>query len=80
MVGMRRKLGLEEAMVMPPAYPREPVSKAEGEEEAAPSLVLDRVRRNRTTVNYAEKAGDARSRPAEHVAAILAEAEQGTEP
>ena len=49
---MRRKLGLEEAMVMPPAYPREPVSKAEGEEEAAPSLVLDRVRRNRTTVNY----------------------------
>lgn len=50
------------------------------EDAAAPSMVLERVRRNRTAVNYAEKVGDARSRPAEHISAVLAEAnEQGTD-
>ena len=62
---------------LPPAYPREPVSRMDYEEDApAPSMVLERVRRNRTAVNYAEKAGDARSRPAEHISAVLAEADE----
>ena len=46
------------------------------EDAPAPSMVLERVRRNRTAVNYAEKAGDARSRPAEHISAVLAEADE----
>ena len=46
------------------------------EDAPPPSMVLERVRRNRTAVNYAEKAGDARSRPAEHISAVLAEADE----
>lgn len=47
---------------------------------AAPSLVLERTQRNRTAVNYRETAGDARSRPGEHMSAVLAEAdEQGVD-
>ena len=67
---------------LPPAYPREPMSRAEdeGDGAAAPSLVLERVRRNRTAVNYAEKAGDARSRPGEHISAVLAEADEQAPP
>jgi len=43
-------------------------------------LVLERTQRNRTAVNYRETAGDARSRPGEHMSAVLAEAdEQGVD-
>ena len=82
LIGMRRKLGLSEAMEPPRSYPKEKTVRADDDPDAppAPSLLLeDRTRRNRTVVNYAEKAGD-RARPAEHVAAVLAEAgEQGVD-
>ena len=82
LIGMRRKLGLSEAMEPPRSYPKEKTVRADDDPDAppAPSLLLeDRTRRNRTVVNYAEKAGD-RARPAEHVAAVLTEAgEQGVD-
>ena len=79
-VGLRRKLGLEEAMEKPTFYPRVKVSRTEEDEAARAALLLaDREpRRSRAAINYAEKLGDNRGRPGEHISAVLAQAgEQG---
>lgn len=79
-VGLRRKLGLEEAMERSTFYPRAKVSRTAEDEAARAALLLtDREpRRSRATVNYAEKLGDVRGRPGEHISAVLAQAgEQG---